>query len=89
MANYFISNPVDEFDPRLITRAIVLEYLSNPVEFLDEGKLDKLFEKEKGILIDAPTGTDASLKFQIKIAPRNSILGVQYTNTGIVMPRIY
>lgn len=89
MADYFISNPPGEFDPRLITRAIVLEFLSNPVEFLDEGKLDKLFEEEKGILIDAPTGTASSLKFQIKIAPRNSILGVQYTNTGIVMPRIY
>ena len=85
----FISNPVGEFDPRLITRAIVLEYLSNPVEFLDEGKLDKLFEEEKGILIDTPKGTDASLKFQIKTTPRNSILGIQYTNTGIVMPRIY
>jgi hypothetical protein len=89
MASSFQSNPPGEFNPRLITRAVVLEFLSNPIEFLDEGKLGKLFEEKKGILIGAPEGIENSLRFQIKIAPRNSILGVQYTSTGIVMPRIY
>ena len=68
--SFFQSNPPGEFNPRLITRAVVLEFLSSPIEFLDEGKLGKLFEEKKGILIGAPEGIENSLKFQIKIGQK-------------------
>ena len=90
MINEFAWN-MDHGDntPSLMGKVVVIEHISNPIDYVETGRLDKLFDEKNGVLLDSPAGTRGALRRQIQLSPRNSIIGIKFNNSGMKIPGIY
>ena len=84
--------PITNENATVIKQAVVLEIVGNPVLFKDDEFLDQFFKKlENSSTPYFNTSTDPTLRKQLRMAPRNTVIAVLIGDitTGGGTPQVF